>query len=264
MAALPVAADRQAWSAVPTAVREATSPKRAETRLRLARATRDASWATPARATAPNTKPSFSNAAPPSSLSLSLKPLTAKVNTSTTSSMASGHSAKKASGDCPPTTTISTAIRSPISTSPSSISSPPPKTPVQLAWIAYLQRDALDKVSPVIVRRIQDEIHRRIHGLPAAHGFLVDGLRRRRPQQLDAVDRLQLLNCLLLGKTTSIRATMIHKAITPLTASWTKHPSDGGLRRGPWLLGRAGASVFDCLELLYLASNGAINVYDQP
>jgi hypothetical protein len=42
------------------------------------------------------------------------------------------------------------------------------------------------------------------------------------------------------------------------------YPSDGGCDEGPSYWGRAGASLFDCLELLYSASDGKINIFDQP
>lgn len=140
------------------------------------------------------------------------------------------------------------------------------ETAAQLAWIAYLHRDALDKVSPVIVRRIQDEIRRRIHR-PCQQrtdfwwmGYAGGALNNWTPWIVS-----NWLNCLLLVEDDQhLRATMIHKAITALDRFLDKHPSDGGCDEGPGYWGRAGASVFDCLELLYLASNGAINVYDQP
>jgi hypothetical protein len=39
---------------------------------------------------------------------------------------------------------------------------------------------------------------------------------------------------------------------------------DGGCDEGPSYWGRAGGSLFDCLELLYGATNGAIDIYDEP
>jgi hypothetical protein len=42
------------------------------------------------------------------------------------------------------------------------------------------------------------------------------------------------------------------------------YPADGGCDEGPGYWGRAGGSLFDCLETLYSASNGKINFYDDP
>ena len=42
------------------------------------------------------------------------------------------------------------------------------------------------------------------------------------------------------------------------------YPADGGCDEGPGYWGRAGASLFDCLELLHSASGGRIDVYDRP
>jgi len=42
------------------------------------------------------------------------------------------------------------------------------------------------------------------------------------------------------------------------------YPSDGGCDEGPGYWGRAGASLFDCLELLSISTNNKLSVYDEP
>ena len=140
------------------------------------------------------------------------------------------------------------------------------ETAAQLAWIAYLHREALDKVSPVIVRRIHDEIQRRILR-PCQQrtdfwwmGYSGGALNNWTPWIVS-----NWLNCLLLVEEDQLlRAAMVRKAVAVLDRFLDKHPADGGCDEGPGYWGRAAASVFDCLELLYLASNGAINVFDEP
>ncbi|MBQ9691918.1 MAG: hypothetical protein IJV70_02030, partial [Clostridia bacterium] len=47
--------------------------------------------------------------------------------------------------------------------------------------------------------------------------------------------------------------------------NWTAlYAPDGGCDEGPSYWGAAGASYFDCLELLYDLSGGKINVYGHP
>ena len=51
----------------------------------------------------------------------------------------------------------------------------------------------------------------------------------------------------------------------PASTSFTgPYPKDGGCDEGPGYWGRAGASLLDCLELLYSATDGQVNVYDEP
>jgi hypothetical protein len=42
------------------------------------------------------------------------------------------------------------------------------------------------------------------------------------------------------------------------------YPSDGGCDEGPGYWGRAGASLLDCLELLYSATEGQVDLYQDP
>ena len=42
------------------------------------------------------------------------------------------------------------------------------------------------------------------------------------------------------------------------------YPEDGGCDEGPGYWGRAGASLFECLEMLHGATRGAVNHYGSP
>ncbi|RQW05629.1 hypothetical protein EH222_09725, partial [candidate division KSB1 bacterium] len=54
------------------------------------------------------------------------------------------------------------------------------------------------------------------------------------------------------------------KAMDSLDNFILPYPADGGCDEGPSYWGRAGASLFDCLELLYSASDGKIDLFDHP
>jgi len=60
------------------------------------------------------------------------------------------------------------------------------------------------------------------------------------------------------------RLEAVHKILKSLDKFISGYPPDGGCDEGPSYWGRAGASLFDCLELLYSATNGAIDVYNEP
>jgi hypothetical protein len=60
------------------------------------------------------------------------------------------------------------------------------------------------------------------------------------------------------------RLKLVAKAIRSLDNFVDPYPKDGGCDEGPGYWGRAGASLYDCLELLYSATDGQINVYNEP
>ncbi|MBR2460928.1 MAG: heparinase II/III family protein, partial [Clostridia bacterium] len=60
------------------------------------------------------------------------------------------------------------------------------------------------------------------------------------------------------------RKRVVTKALASLDAFSSEYKPDGGCTEGPGYWGAAGASYFDCLELLEDISGGRISVYDHP
>lgn len=73
-----------------------------------------------------------------------------------------------------------------------------------------------------------------------------------------------LASTLLIEQDETLRARSVFKAIQALDNFIDQYPQDGGCDEGPGYWGRAGASLYDCLELLYSATDGQISVYDHP
>jgi hypothetical protein len=75
-------------------------------------------------------------------------------------------------------------------------------------------------------------------------------------------------NCLtvflILEEDSGLRNRAIAKAVDSLDKFMDVYHSDGGCDEGTSYWGRAGGSLFDCLEQLYIASNGKINFYNEP
>ena len=69
---------------------------------------------------------------------------------------------------------------------------------------------------------------------------------------------------LLLEPDPESRTQTVLRVIQWLDVFLDGYDDDGGCDEGPGYWGRAGASLFDCLELLSSASEGALNAYDQP
>ena len=136
-----------------------------------------------------------------------------------------------------------------------------------LSWVDYLIGPGLDTVSPLIRPRILYEAERRIL-VPCLErddfhwmGF---GKGRRVNNWNPWCNSNWLTAALLIDPDSERRLQAVAKIIRSLDNFIDPYPGDGGCDEGPGYWGRAGASLFDCLELLLSATDWAINVYDDP
>jgi hypothetical protein len=142
-----------------------------------------------------------------------------------------------------------------------------------LAWIHYLLAPQLDEVNKLISDRIELEIDRRIlapYFETEAWGWMGFRYRHRTGYERPVnnwnpwINSNMLACALLIEKDDQRRAQLVHKIMKSIDNFVEPYPADGGCDEGPSYWGRAGASLFDCLYLLDLASNGEIDVFDQP
>ena len=140
------------------------------------------------------------------------------------------------------------------------------ETAATLAWVDYLLGDKLDEVSPLVRPRMYREVDARVltPGLERDDlgwmGF--DGQRVNNWNPW--INSNWLTSILLLESAPERRAASVAKAMASLDCFIGPYPTDGGCDEGPSYWGRAGASLLDCLELLYSASDGHITLYDDP
>ncbi len=73
-----------------------------------------------------------------------------------------------------------------------------------------------------------------------------------------------LLSLLLLVDDPDVRLAGVEKSLDTLDRFLSGYDQDGGCDEGPKYWTRAGASLFDCLETLRLATGGVLDWYDQP
>jgi len=135
-----------------------------------------------------------------------------------------------------------------------------------LAWTLYLVGSQLDEVSPLIRERIHVESARRVL-TPCLErdDFWWMGFGNRTVNNWNPwCNSNWLTAALLLERDEERRRAAVVKILRSLDRFIDPYPADGGCDEGPGYWGRAGASLFDCLELLHGASNGAIDVYDRP
>ena len=134
-----------------------------------------------------------------------------------------------------------------------------------LAWTDYLLGEQLDALSPLIRERIWSEVDRRILTPNLERedfwwmGFGGGRINNWNPW----VNSNWLTMVLLLEKDEVRRTQAILKIMSSLDLFINSYPQDGGCDEGPGYWGRAAGSMFDTLELLYSASDGAIDIFDE-
>lgn len=135
-----------------------------------------------------------------------------------------------------------------------------------LAWTDYLLGPHLDRVSPLVRQRIYVETNRRILSPNLQRDdFWWMGFAGRRVNNWNPWINSNWLTCvLLLERDEARRGLAVHKVLRSLDQFLNDYPADGGCDEGPGYWNRAGGSLFDCLELLYSASDGSIDVYSVP
>lgn len=140
-----------------------------------------------------------------------------------------------------------------------------------LSWLDYLLGDRLDGVSKLLRPRIYTEVSRRIliPGLERSD-FSWMGFGEHRPDERPPnnwnpwINSNWLASVLLLEPDEKRRARTVTKIMQSLDVFLNGYGDDGGCDEGPAYWTRAGGSLFDCLELLRSASNGAIDIYQRP
>ncbi|PYP51476.1 MAG: hypothetical protein DMD45_07970 [Gemmatimonadetes bacterium] len=141
------------------------------------------------------------------------------------------------------------------------------ETGALLAWTDYLLGDRLDKVSPLLRKRIRTEVNRRVL-TPAFErddfwwmGF---GERKNVNNWNPWINSNWLASVLLLEPDPQRRSASVYKIMRSLDNFINVYPDDGASDEGPGYWGRAGASLFDNLELLRSATNGTVDIYRSP
>ncbi len=137
-----------------------------------------------------------------------------------------------------------------------------------LAYALYLLRPQLDTLSPLIVPRIEREITERVL-IPNLErddfGWMGFANPEHRPNNWNPwIHSNWLISLLLVEPDTERRRAAVAKIMRSLDKFIDPYPADGGCDEGPGYWGRAGASLYECLELLYQATDGQVNVFDQP
>jgi len=140
-----------------------------------------------------------------------------------------------------------------------------------LAFTCYLLGPQIDAFSTLILPRVDYEMQQRILA-PCLErddhhwmGFRSIGKNLRRVNNWNPwIISNWITSILLMEKDAERRVAGLHKSMRALDRFIDPYPKDGGCDEGPGYWGRAGASMFECLESYYSATEGHVNVYDEP
>jgi len=140
-------------------------------------------------------------------------------------------------------------------------------TGADIAMVYYLLREELDSLTPVITRRMLGLLEQRIF-----HPFLYfqdtmwwKGSKGQTLNNWTPWIISNVLTVLMLCETDdSKRTAIVSESLEILDRFIRFYKSDGGCDEGPGYWGVAGASYFDCLELLWDLTGGRIDVFSNP
>jgi hypothetical protein len=141
------------------------------------------------------------------------------------------------------------------------------ETAAALAYIDYLLGDALDGVSPLIRQRVAYEIeHQILTPLREREDFRWMGFdpAEGRPNNWNPWINSNWLACILFVERDPVRRReAVAKIMRSLDKFIDPYPADGGCDEGPGYWMRAAASLYECLDLLYAATGGQVDVFGE-
>ena len=128
-------------------------------------------------------------------------------------------------------------------------------------WTTYMLRPQLDQFSPLIVQRVNREIQRRIltPALKDKYWWKTAGM------NWNPWICSNWLTCVLFAETDRQRQIdAVSQILSCMDAFVNSYPEDGGCDEGPGYWDRAAASLYECMALLDIATNGRIDARHNP
>ena len=139
------------------------------------------------------------------------------------------------------------------------------ETSALLAWTLHLLEAPLRKISPLVPERIRVECDRRLLTPILSRDFSWMGFPGHSVNNWDPwICSNWLTTTLLVERDEKRRAAQVSKILRCLDNFLNSYADDGGCDEGPSYWGRAGASLFDCLNLLHEGTAGALDAFDFP
>lgn len=140
------------------------------------------------------------------------------------------------------------------------------ETGAMLSLVGYLGKNFLNEVTPIICDRIFYEVRRRVI-LPYLNYndfWWMGYVRKNINNWCPWISSNVLISCALLEPDMETRKNITRKAMEVIDHFTRNYHNDGGCDEGPNYWTVAGASYFDCLEILYDITGGYADVFDNP
>ncbi len=133
-----------------------------------------------------------------------------------------------------------------------------------LSWTWFLFKDEFDKIHPLIAQRLKQEVmNKAVIPYYERDDFWWMGFNSGSVNNWNPWTNHNMLTAILiLEDDQQIKVKNVEKVIRSIDVFLNAYPNDGGCDEGPSYWGRAGASLYQCLDLLGRATHGNFNVYD--
>ncbi|HEV7346905.1 heparinase II/III domain-containing protein [Telluribacter sp.] len=134
-----------------------------------------------------------------------------------------------------------------------------------LAWTWYFLHEEFDKISPVISRRLKNELQKKVldpyyvrNDFWWLYGWQADG----NVNNWNPWVNYNVLTCILLMETDPVKkADAVYKNLASVDVFINNYPQDGSCSEGPGYWGSAVGRFYSYLEMVHKASEGKINIF---
>lgn len=141
------------------------------------------------------------------------------------------------------------------------------QTGAYLSAAYIISSNHLNKISPIITQRIKSEVLSSVV-YPFLNRTDYWWLGYDENRRLNNWTPWIVSNCLRSGLTflddKDEISKLIHKSLYCLSKFMDEYPNDGGCDEGPTYWGKAAGSLYDCLDIIYEATSGVIDLFDIP
>ena len=141
-------------------------------------------------------------------------------------------------------------------------------TGADLAWVWYLLRDRMDEISPVVGRRVLENLHDRVIVPFAEH---TDGMAWMGNGPFNWINNWcpwvisnVLTVCALTVTDNTLRRRVAEIALDGLDRFTATYEEDGGCDEGPSYWQAAGGALYNACLVLYDMTGGAVNAFTHP
>lgn len=141
-------------------------------------------------------------------------------------------------------------------------------TGAMMAWIHYFFTPSFDRINPLLSKRIEYEITKRVlEPYYARDDFWWMALQKEHAQVNNWniwVNFNSMLCMLLIEKDEGKKRDGIYKTMRSADKFINYYKDDGGCEEGPSYWSHAGGMLYNYLQLLYRATGGTVNKFNEP